>query len=581
MIVKLSDDIVSPLAMGTHMNYECVKSGKTMLREYVGKWGLPEPFMASMLDDEMLSEACRKEGIAVSCYTKFERMAILTAVRALRQTDIMPDADDVLFIIATTKGNVELLDEQHKHLYPASRLGLLEAARQVSAWFRNPNTPLVVCNACISGLAAQLEAIRALSSGRYRYTVVIGADVLSPFIVSGFQSLQAMSSYTCRPFDEERTGLNLGEAAACIVYGLAEEGSVRTGSQWYAMEGAIRNDAFHLSGVSKKAEGAYRALKTVCEGQDVSRFGFINVHGTATMFNDEMEAVAIVRMGLHSLPVCGLKGYYGHTLGASGVLETLISMEALDEHIVLPTKGYEHIGVSREINISNMQQEVDGTAFLKMMSGFGGGNAVMCFGKGKTMYGINEKVPERFTVTHTVRLTEREVAVDGKGIPATGQGMQLLKSLYHQYIGNYPKFYKMDPLCKLGFIASELLLNAESESEGVVRFEPRDDRAVVLGGRNASLCADSIFQQSIQDMNNFYPSPSAFVYTLPNMVTGEIAIRNLYHGETSYFVQDGPGDMKCLMTQVLYSSGTQSVVGGWIDLENPERFEAILYIIKR
>ena len=579
MIVKVSDYIVSPLAMGTHANYECVKAGKTVLRSYADKWNLPEPFTASMVDEHLLEEACLDMGLSSASYTKFERMALLSTARALQGAGIKADDRRVLFIIASTKGNVELLDKRFSSSFQ-ERLLLTDTARCISEWFGNPNEPLVVCNACISGLHAQLEAFRALDSGDYDYVVVTGIDVLSPFIVSGFQSFKAMSNDLCRPFDEERCGLNLGEAAACIVYGCAKP-DMDLSNVWCAVKGVIRNDGYHISNPSKTAEGAYRSLLAVLDGEDVSDVAFINVHGTATLFNDEMEATAIDRMGLNTLPVNGLKGYFGHTLGASGVLETLISMEALDDETVLATKGFEHIGVSRKIDISDVHRKAHGRAFVKMMAGFGGCNGVMLFRKGG---GLSSECRGRYrssvSKTHTVHLTERSVVVDGKSIPFEGEGMAMLKSLYHTYVGDYPKFHKMDPLCKLGFIASELLLNAEAENEGIVRYADREDRAVVFVGRSASLCADKAYQQTIQHPDDFYPSPSAFIYTLPNIVTGEIAIRNHYHGETSFLLQCSPENTEYFLEQALRSEGTRSVMGGWIEINSCDSFEAILYIIQ-
>ena len=157
----------------------------------------------------------------------------------------------------------------------------------------------------------------------------------------------------------------------------------------------------------------------------------------------------------------------------------------------------------------------------------------------------------------------------------------MLKDLYHTCVGDYPKFYKMDPLCKLGFIASELLLEAEAKTEGVARFSGCDDRAVVFVGRSASLCADRLYQQTIQHADDYFPSPSAFIYTLPNILTGEIAIRNQYHGETLYLSQDSPQAVNRLMEQVLSSPGTASVIGGWIEIANTDEFEANISIIRK
>ena len=579
MIVKVSDYIVSPLALGTRANYVLVKAGQTRLRRYECLWERVEPFVASRMEEETLAEACREEGIEAERYTRFERMALLAAIRALRETDVCPDSDQVLFVLATTKGNIELLDPRSDRSYPRERLSLLESARQVTGWFHNPNTPLVVCNACVSGLDAQLEAVRALESGRYRYAVVIGADVLSPFVVSGFQSLKAMANECCRPFDEDRNGLNLGEAAACVVYGREEKEACP--DSWQVAGGAIRNDAFHLSGPSKTAEGAYRALKTVLDRWETSGLAFVNVHGTATLFNDEMEAMALDRMGLDALPAFGLKGYFGHTMGAAGVLETLISMEALDDGIVPATKGFERLGVSRPINVSPVCREARGNAFLKMMSGFGGCNAVMLFRKG------GDPQVSRFAgpsigdvrVAHTVLLTSRQVVVDGEPLVVEGQGMALLKELYRRFVGDYPKYHKMDPLCKLGFLASELLLDAESRAAGTPRFVPREDRAIVLVGRHASICADRAYQETIQRADDYFPSPSAFIYTLPNIVTGEIAIRNQYHGETAYFAQATSGQAEPLLANAFRDPDTRSVIGGWIDMADPDHFEVRFSVI--
>ena len=114
----------------------------------------------------------------------------------------------------------------------------------------------------------------------------------------------------------------------------------------------------------------------------------------------------------------------------------------------------------------------------------------------------------------SVVITPDQVLVDGMPLAHHAQGNALLTELYRTHIGDYPKFFKMDTLCKLGFVASELLLQAEGEQ----RFVPREDRAVVFFNRSASLQADTAYQATIQDPENFYPSPSAFVYTLPNIV---------------------------------------------------------------
>lgn len=370
MIRRIADNIYSPLGLTTADNYASVRQGRSRLRRYEGAMGLPNPFTASLFDWDQVE---RLDG-----YTRFETIAIQSARQALVQTDIDPASPRVLFVLSTTKGNVELLDAQAES-FPEDRVHLGTAARMVSAYFGNPNQPLVVSNACISGLSAQIIAMRLIESGACDTAVVIGADVQSHFIISGFQSLMALSPMECRPFDIERVGLNLGEAAATIIYDKVDQ---IVADEWQAVSGAVRNDAHHISNPSRTGEGSYRAIRAALGEMPVERLAFVNVHGTSTLYNDEMEAVAVNRAGLKDVPVNSLKGYYGHTMGAAGVLETILSMQAVDDGCILGTRGFEELGVSKAVRVSAQNEQTDKRAFLKLLSGFGGCNAAMLFQKG-------------------------------------------------------------------------------------------------------------------------------------------------------------------------------------------------------
>ena len=377
MIVSVANNIISPLGMSTAENYAAVKAGRSELKRYEGKWNLPEPFVASLVDREKVERAFAALA-AKGEYTFFEKMIILSASRAIQEAGINTASERVLFILSTTKGNVFLLDKRETG-FPEERVLLGSAARQMTDFFNNPNPPIVVSNACISGVCAQIEAMRNLKSGCFDYVVVVGCDVQSAFIVSGFQSFKALSPEPCKPFDANRTGLNLGDAAATIIY--TRKDTVGP-DEWMACRGAIRNDANHISGPSRTGEGSYRALKVALGDVDPDQIAFINTHGTATVYNDEMESVAIERAGLSHVPVNGLKGYYGHTMGAAGILETILSMYAIDEHNILATRGYETIGVTHSLVLSNQNQATDKHMFIKLLSGFGGCNAALLFAKG-------------------------------------------------------------------------------------------------------------------------------------------------------------------------------------------------------
>lgn len=377
MIVKFADNIVSPLGLTSEENYQAVKAGRSELRLYGGKWNIPEPFVASLLQWEKLEAETEKLGLG-NDFTFFEKALILSITKALENTQIDTTSEKVLFVFSTTKGNVFLLDKNQKG-FPEERVLLGIAAKVITDYFHNPNTPIVVSNACISGVCAQIEAMRNLQSHCFDYVIVAGADIQSPFIISGFQSFKALSPEPCKPFDANRHGLNLGDAAATIIYTDKENSP---SDEWIAVKGAIRNDANHISGPSREGEGSFRALRAVMDGFDKNEIAFINAHGTATPYNDEMESIAIERAGLSQVPVNALKGYYGHTMGAAGVLESILSMYAIDDATILATKGFETIGVTHPLVLSNENKPTEKKAFIKLLSGFGGCNAAILFAKG-------------------------------------------------------------------------------------------------------------------------------------------------------------------------------------------------------
>ena len=564
MVYKVADNILSPLGATTAENYQAVKAGRSALMRHDQRWALPETTLtASLFTKE------QEELFLVSGLSRFESMVVSSIREALAQTTIDVTQPNVILIISTTKADVELLETSSD----SSLMSPSDSAQHIAQTLGITTEPIVVCNACISGLSALILASRLLEAGQYDYAVVCGADSQSRFIVSGFQSLKALSPDPCRPFDMERMGLNLGEAAATMILSVNSQPSAEN---WTIGPGAVRNDAFHISNPVKNGEGSYLALSAVINDDEKASLAFVSAHGTATIFNDQMESVAIERAGLNGVPVNAYKGYYGHTMGAAGVLETVLSMAALDDYTVLGTKGYEELGVSGKIHLSADNLSTDKKAFVKMLSGFGGCNAAVCLwnedgGKRK------EITHSSIKTSHSVIIRPDRVEIDGIALATEGHGKNLLTTLYRQHVGDYPKFYKMDSLSRLGFIASELLL----QTEGAERFVTCDDRAVIFFNHSSSISADKQYIETIADPENCFPSPSVFVYTLPNIVTGEIAIRNGYHGETSFYIL--PRRHESLMESILRASCldtvTRSILCGWLDYEDDGHFMAELKIL--
>ncbi len=573
MVSVLADNVISPLGETSEENYQAVKEGKSAIHAYAPMTaGIPNGFVASLLSSD------------------FEELAFRSAQKAIDASGINISSTRTVFILSSTKGSIEKLGQTDD-----DKLYLGNIAQRIATRLGIQLSPIVVCNACISGLAAMILASRLLVSKKYDYAVVCGADCPGRFIISGFQSLNAMSAFSCQPFDIERQGLNLGEAAATVVLGREiTTKSVNNGCRrqvWQIGHGYIKNDAYHISAPSKTAEGLYEALLKTMNGIDKRNIAFINAHGTATLFNDQMEAIAIHRAELQDIPVNALKGYVGHTLGAAGIMETILCMKAVDDHTVLGTRGYEEVGVSGRIQLSSKHHSTIKTSFIKQLSGFGGCNAALYaqsvevkpqeFNDSKTNGGGSANISYSVMKKHQVHIAPQGIWLDNKEFIIDKEITQngLLTALYKQIIGNYPKYYKMDGLCRLGFVASELLLKAERD-EGSFTEDTNKTRAIVFFNRSSSIASDKKYLASIVEKDNYFPSPSVFVYTLPNIVTGEIAIRNGYHGETSFYILPHKNEllMQDIIETTFMDEQTTSVLTGWLDYEDSEHFEADLYI---
>ena len=157
------------------------------------------------------------------------------------------------------------------------------------------------------------------------------------------------------------------------------------------------------------------------------------------------------------------------------------------------------------------------------------------------------------------------------------KGIALLAAAYRHLGLSYPKFFKMDALSKAGIIASEILLSEEKD-----RFVPREDCAVVLFSRHGCEADDIHYRQTITDAD-YFPSPALFVYTLPNVVTGEIAIRNLFRGESSAYVLSkfDPEEIVRVTKESFEDPLTRTMIAGWIDCPDDENVDALVFLLEK
>lgn len=384
-IFVAADSIISPLGFTSEENWSKLEGGMSGIRQCSFS-AASSSILAAMTDagslNGMFEKICRPK----NAYTKFEKLVILSISRALENPVIDVTSRKTIIIISSTKGNIDLLGKKDSE-FDERRILMAETGKVIQNYFGNPNTPIVVSNACISGVLAIIIGKRLIDAGKYEHVIICGADIISDFVVSGFQSLKALANEPCRPFDIGRKGLNLGEGSATII--LSSNKKLQHNSDpVFVLNGASSNDANHISGPSRDGQGLFQVIEKTLLRNDISRTGnidYISAHGTATDYNDEMEAKAISRCGLQDVPVNSLKGYYGHTLGAAGVIESVVAIHSMKKKMLLKSAGFSELGVSKKIDVIRENRKTELKRCLKVASGFGGCNAAVLFSKEESL----------------------------------------------------------------------------------------------------------------------------------------------------------------------------------------------------
>lgn len=359
-----SYNLITPLGLSVSENWQAVISGKSGIQQQHIPNVLPDPFFAAIIDEQKSGTDFPSEII-----TKLEKMLYLALLPVVKADPVQGRS---LLILSSTKGNIELLEQlrvQEAHL---------SVLANKIAHFFGIKDALVVSNACVSGVMAVGTAKRLIQMEEIDSAYVIAGDVLTAFVVSGFQSFQALSDGVCRPYDRDRNGINIGEGAAACFISAEKENAV-----FEILGDANINDANHISGPSRTGEGLHRSIESaIAEAQiDRREIDFVSLHGTATLYNDEMEAIAMNRSQLQDIPCNSMKAYYGHTLGASGLIELILSMESAKKGTLIPSKGFENTGTTQEINVIRKAEEKQIDLILKTASGFGGSNSALILKK--------------------------------------------------------------------------------------------------------------------------------------------------------------------------------------------------------
>ena len=480
-------------------------------------------------------------------YTRFESLMIEQIASVTSQSGISLAEQDVQLVISTTKGNVELLAENCDEL--SQEAFIYNTAEKIARHFGAIRRPIVVSNACISGLSAFVIAKREIESGRCKHAIVVGGDVLSEFITAGFASFKSISPQPCRPYDAERDGLSLGEAAGAVV--LTSDTAYADKAYIRVAGGAISNDANHISGPSRTGDGLYYAIRNAMTEAGVSNkeIGFVNTHGTATRFNDEMESKAVAWAELCDTPLNSLKGYIGHTLGASGVVEAILCVEQMKQGSIFGTAGFISSDVPHSLQLSAAEQPIEKRCCVKTASGFGGCNAAIVL-DAENREALANPSPRKAIEVASYDLPQAEEPF-----------AEYIRAEFKSFGESNMKFYNMSDMCKALYVAVERLL-AKANLDDTVS----ERRAIILANRASSLDADIVHQQVLNQHNPEGASPAAFVYTLANVAAGEMCIRHKIQGENTFFIEhSNSGLVEQYAKELIERDCADAVICGWCD----------------
>ncbi|MBI3377222.1 MAG: beta-ketoacyl-[acyl-carrier-protein] synthase family protein [Nitrospirae bacterium] len=370
-VVAVASDMITPYGNGTDACWENILAGRTAiskLRRFDAS-AFQSEYAATIEGLEYLGKNSLVEQMLVSLFEKYK--------------EAIPD--DASLIVASTKGEIDLLEKKilkgQNNIQGNSQSVFLE---KVSSIAGTKDKGMIISAACSSAAAAVAGACAMIKCGRTECVLVIACDSVTEFVFSGFSSLMALDKFSAMPFDKNRNGLSVGEAAAFVL--LMSEARARKENREITGEvlgWGLSDDANHMTGPARGSEGLILALKKtlLSAGADDKDIGFISAHGTGTVYNDSMEMRAFKAVFTDKKPVYSIKGGIGHTMAASGLVEMIIAMRALRDGKVPPTVNLKEADMDAEGWVSTSERLIpDNSIGVMTNAGFGGINAALVLG---------------------------------------------------------------------------------------------------------------------------------------------------------------------------------------------------------
>ncbi len=340
-------------------------------------------------------QMCELLGLSSNDYkrqTRTSLLAIMAAKEAVQSAVLEPDGLNrrIGVVSATTVGGMDKTELEYANrnfdsgfiqTHPSG-----DSTDSIAEYLKIGGYRTTISTACSSAANAIIHAAKLIQHGYLDMALVGGTDALSKFTLNGFNSLMILDKDFCKPFDQNRRGLNLGEGAGFLVIESAQSAKKRHAKVFCKLAGfANTNDAYHQTASSPEGEGAYRAMQEALNmsGLNIGDIDYINVHGTGTNNNDLSEGVALKRIfGDHLPPFSSTKSFTGHTLGAAAGIEAVFSILAILHGIVYPNLNF--TTVMDELGIYPQTELITDCNIQHVLSnsfGFGGNNSTLVFSK--------------------------------------------------------------------------------------------------------------------------------------------------------------------------------------------------------
>jgi 3-oxoacyl-[acyl-carrier-protein] synthase II len=366
--VAVAVDMVSPYGSGVDSCWQGLLSGNTAIRRF-------ERISSQFFPTE-------KAAFVSDLDPDGDETLVMQMVRPLIQRNASAIPPDALLILATTNGEIDILERSVLSGIPdASGSRPDRLLKKIECLCGLSDSGIVVSAACASSSTAVAQGAAMIRDGDQDCVLVVGCDNVSEFVAAGFSAIRALDGDMAHPFDKNRRGMTLGEAAAFILLMSDSRASREKRPVLAEISGwGLSGDANHITGPSQDGSGLARALRKALRSAGIPKeeIGSISAHGTGTIYNDSMEMKAFKSVfGERNVPTYSLKGGIGHTMGTAGLMDIIIAIKTLSEEVVPPTVNLREVDDEALGWASSESKRISSAVTASTNSGFGGINCAV------------------------------------------------------------------------------------------------------------------------------------------------------------------------------------------------------------